>query len=279
MRAREYTHSLLDALTCGLSSKNRSRRVFLMLFAYIDDSGTDRQGPAVTLAGWAASEEKWRAFSDAWQAVLDMDAPTKLAYFKMSEANSLKFEFKGWTEEQRNERVARLLTVIQEHVLYGMYGLIYWDDFREVQKLYPQLFIHEYSLLFSSVIAEGAYRAQSLGEKIEFIFDEQGTIGDNSAEAFDLARRFIIDKQFSDVMCGKPIHRCDKEVLPLQAADLLAWHIRRVCYESERSGAPELGAVMGKFSGIPMVHIMLDRDELMDYCRRMSPDPWDGIIF
>lgn len=279
MRAHEYTNVLLDALTCGLSPKNRKRRIFLMLFAYIDDSGTDGQGPAVTLAGWAASEEQWRAFSAAWQSVLDMDTPSRLTYFKMVEANSLRGEFQGWTESQRNERVSRLLAVIKDHVRYGMYGLIYWDDFREMQKLYPQLFIHEYSLLFSSVIAEGAYRAQTLGEKIEFIFDEQGAIGDDSAEAFDLARRLIIDKQFSEVVCGKPIHRCDKEVLPLQAADLLAWHIRRVCYESALSGAPELGAVMGKFSDIPMVHTILDRDELMDYCRRMSPDPWEGLIF
>ena len=58
-----------------------------MLQAFIDDSGTG--GPLMVMAGFAATAEKWAAFSDEWDAVRKSGKP--IAYLKMKEA----FAFNG----------------------------------------------------------------------------------------------------------------------------------------------------------------------------------------
>ncbi len=39
---------------------------------------------------------------------------------------------------------------------------------------------------------------------------------------------------FKELFGDRPVHKNDTSVLPLQAADLLAWHIRRDYYEIEK---------------------------------------------
>jgi hypothetical protein len=61
---------------------------------------------------------------------------------------------------------------------------------------------------------------------LDFIFDEQGEVG-NEARFF---YRIIRDGQpaaVRSILSKDPIFRDDKLVLPLQAADMLAWHVRR----------------------------------------------------
>jgi len=86
-----------------------------MPLAFIDDSGSGGDSPYYILAGYSAPEATWAAFWPDWQAALDV-AP-KLQYFKMSEAESLKGQFSGFSSEQRTERVNRFIDVIQAHDL------------------------------------------------------------------------------------------------------------------------------------------------------------------
>src|ERR1039458_6635169 len=86
-----------------------------MPLAFIDDSGSGGDSPYYILAGYSPSEAACGAFGPGWQAALDV-AP-KLQYFKMSEAESLKGQFSGFSSERRTERVNRFIDVIQAHDL------------------------------------------------------------------------------------------------------------------------------------------------------------------
>lgn len=63
-----------------------------MAWAFVDDSGSGGDSPYFVLAGYAACESAWTTFLPHWQSVLDL--PPKLEYFKMSEAESLKGQFR-----------------------------------------------------------------------------------------------------------------------------------------------------------------------------------------
>jgi hypothetical protein len=248
-----------------------------MLAAYFDDSGSDGQGPVFVLAGWAASVERWHSFSNAWQAVLDLEEPRRLEYFKMAEANSRRNQFWGWSEDERDRCVSRLTTVIKEHVAFGIYSMLWWDDYRIVQRQFPRFQLKPYEIMFASLMIGAAYRAKGIGERIEFIFDDQGLIGSNAAYAFDLAKRHILPSDVAEIMAGYPIHRSDKEFLPLQAADLYAWHVRSVCNKSVSAGALQDSSVLAQFKGIPSEFQILNKDELTDWAERFhaaNPTGW-----
>jgi len=90
--------------------------------AYIDDSGGG-VGPVFVLAGYIATAEQWAAFSDEWQAILDMKPAVKR--FKMSEAAN-------WSDQQWKERLPLFYRAIENHVAAGLSLTIPYDEFRRV---------------------------------------------------------------------------------------------------------------------------------------------------
>ena len=103
------SNRLLDSLS-GLPSKKRMDWRMCVLQAAIDDSGSDLRGPPYVLGGYLAKAEEWAKFSDEWEVV--RDATPAISYFKLSEANRLEEQFKGWTREDADKKVLSLAKVI-----------------------------------------------------------------------------------------------------------------------------------------------------------------------
>jgi hypothetical protein len=81
-----------------------------MALAFIDDSGSGGDSSYSVLAGYVASESEWNIFDVDWQKVLD--APPKLEYFKMKEAESRKGQFADFTEDERDARLDQFVDVL-----------------------------------------------------------------------------------------------------------------------------------------------------------------------
>ncbi len=72
-------------------------------------------------------------------------------------------------------------------------------------------------------------------EKLELIFD-QGVIGrERNIKAAYEGLMDHLPRQMTDLLVGRPRFEDDKCLLPLQMADLFAWHCRRDYYEQIRS--------------------------------------------
>lgn len=233
---REY----LDSLVCGLSFHVRKNRLLGMLKAFADDSGTMKEGPVFILAGYVASIDPWNALSDEWQEVLDdplQDGSCRLEYFKMTQADNQTYCFDGWSKTDCEKVVMRMAAIIPKHVLYAVRVTIGALDFQEVQAQYPHHQQSPYELLFNHVMMAAIHRKKTLNieDKIEFIFDEQGREGKRAKARFmDAFHR--IPKEMSSHIAGEPLFKDDKQVLPLQAADLFAWQLRKYHYDSHRKG-------------------------------------------
>jgi hypothetical protein len=188
--------------------------------AFIDDSGSGGDSPYYILAGYSAPEATWAAFWPAWKAVLDV-APK----LQMSEAESLKGQFSGFSFEQRNERVNRFIDVIQAHDLQEASIAVSAQAYRDI--FYPVMHkshASPYYLAFIGMVSAlaGINRYSGSQELTDFIFDEQDGMENKAFRTYVTVKTHFPERQF-----GRIAFRSDRQMIALQAADLVAWQIRR----------------------------------------------------
>ena len=129
----EASLDFLAHLVCGLPSERREHRLFAMLTAYIDGSDNEPTGHVFVLAGFVASRQRWDAFIEQWNVALTLAKPRPIKYFKMVEANSLKGQFLGWGETERDLKLRELASIIKTHAQFAVRATLGWNDFLEVQ--------------------------------------------------------------------------------------------------------------------------------------------------
>jgi hypothetical protein len=198
--------------------------------AYVDDSV---EPPVFVLAGFVARAEQFAQLTLEWQAALD--GPPRLEYFKMKEAHALEQQFKGWSKQDRDARLAVLVNIIKNHVLAGVSSVVRHEDFNEALKLkIAKPLDTPYWLMYHSIINRVFEWEIETGiiEPVDFIFDEQLHQSDGVQAHFS-AFLELAPPRIKELFGERPVHRDDKKVKPLQAADMLAWHIHRDYYERE----------------------------------------------
>lgn len=207
------------ALVCGMSSVARIARDLVMLRCFVDESGFER-GPVMVMAGLIADVESWARFSDDWQECLDMRP--RLPFFHMAEMFA-----DSWGDESKR-RVARLQKIMATHAKGAVIVSIPLDDYRCIFGGQGQdVWKNPYLFLFFIFIR--AYKRFSgeigLDRTIDFVFDRQTGAMARIAEAWDFWETEM--PQLLQFVGGPPSFQDDKKVLPLQAADMLAWWIHR----------------------------------------------------
>jgi hypothetical protein len=212
------------------------------LKAFIDDSGSGGDSPWYVLAGYVGTTQSWAAFDEPWRAILDWRP--KLDYFKASEAESLRSDGKwaGVSEDDRNERINAFIEVIGKHALRSLYVRVKQQDYNEVIKPYvPEQWDNAYYFLFTGIIAAGTSVEKYFGPSrpIEFVFDNANELEKPSHKLYNQvagAPQFgkrVIKVRYED----------EQQFLPLQAADLLAWQVRRR-FSIEESPRPQFEAAL-----------------------------------
>lgn len=202
----------------GLPTSKGLRRQLMVLQAYIDDSM--EAGEVLVFAGYIASYEKWLAFTNEWQERLDM-RPHWTA-LKMSEVAASG-------SPERWERAGWFYRVIEDHVQAFVVVALEIEPLRRVRRELglPEVFENPYAVIYRMIIDAVAQFQDKLGisEPVDFIFDKHG-------QAKQVLMGYDIMMEHSDLelrsRLGKmPRFEDDKEFLPLQAADLLAWFARK----------------------------------------------------
>jgi Protein of unknown function (DUF3800) len=195
-----------------------------MLQGYIDDSGSEPNGQSFLLSGFILETEQWERFSDEWQFQLRREP--RIEYFKMHEAVAREGQFKGWHKEFVLCKIKDLLSVIEHYAPTGISCMTEWSDYQEVL---GNLAIDDlkgpYGLLFQLVfiaIAESQKSAGIFPTPIDVDFDDQGKVGKFALQLFqDMKAEF--PEKWKQMFGRIPGMLDEKQVLPLQAADMLAW--------------------------------------------------------
>lgn len=213
-------------------------RWLTMLATYIDDSGRG-QKPTFVFAGWVARAEHFIAFDKEWQSILD-EKP-RLAYLKTKHAMALHpgEQFKGWTRKQIDARIDKFMKAIETHYLARVSISVPYKHFethylgRIAERMDTPYVFAAYLVMIGAV---GSLYEEGCRETVQFVYD---TTDWKEQDLITSGWRHMVDTappRFRPLLGNPPDFRDDKVVLPLQAADLYAWHLRKAHMLSRRSG-------------------------------------------
>jgi hypothetical protein len=208
-----------------------------MIQAFVDDSTSDIGDRRFVLAAYLNSAKAWALFSDAWDEELRADPA--IAYLKMSEANSLKGQFSGLSWSHRDEKIRGLARVIRHFKPRSIHCSVSRNDVEAIlAPVSPYGLARPYTVCFHALTIRLAHYQVEIGSTtpVDFIFDSQEGLEQEMTMTYDMARRFQ-PPEVQRLLAVSPIFRDDKDALPLQAADMLAWHVRRQ-YETSPKAFP-----------------------------------------
>lgn len=243
----------------GLPTDESRDRMVMALQLYVDDSGKN-DPPVFVLAGFIASAESWVKFSNEWRGALS-SAPA-LDHFKMVDAGHRNGVFKGFSPAERDERLIQLAEIIESHVEFGVSIAIPHATFNKVFKgKMMKALDTPYALAFYLIQAATHKYLLAAGnrEEVDLIFDrqldrEKDLLGSHEHTLDGLTEEMV--KRFRT----PPVSMDDKRALPLQAADMLAWHIRR-SWRDGREKLPSLSSAGPILERMLLINeIWLERD-------------------
>jgi hypothetical protein len=196
--------------------------------AYFDDSNSDATKRDLVFAGLVSSDETWRQFCLEWR--LELARPPTIKHLKMAEANGLRGQFAGWTRDARDRKLQALAEVLNRFRPPWTFDIsVSREEYhRHVSPASPRgLSTPYFAITFAAISAVARHLAsESVITPVKFVFDEQKGVDTDVALFFD----YMVENldPASRGLIKLPIgYGDDMQNLPLQAADMLAWHIRR----------------------------------------------------
>ena len=202
-----------------------------MISAYFDESAEEKVGHGVlTVAGYVFEDAGLTGLEREWRELL---RTYKLPYFHMAECNVDDPQppnvFAHLTKDERIEAAKVAIAIAREHPLVGAAYVVKQEEYREI--LEDGGFVCDaYSfLLWSALLQVAKWCTQNRPQQSLSLFFEQGY--KSQSRANELLRFAIQDKAAWRSKGRPPIisHSFfDKDCsYPGQAADLLAWHVRK----------------------------------------------------
>ena len=230
-----------------------------MFGAYFDESGTGTQSPMMAVAGFVARSSVWTdVFEPAWRAILDREG---VSYFHMTDFENYRGEYTGWERDRHERFIKDLITVIRTAQPYGVGMTLDLVAFRELESELRAVDVRKpYHLCAQWCVALLLIVPEEL-KPVAWMFEEgaEGT-GDLKAGLEQLSARLPEPfPRISPLAFGKK-----QEHLPLQAADLLAYEIRK---QDQRTHGLDLRlprrSIIGLLGGANYNHGHLDRKFLV----------------
>lgn len=198
------------------------------LSVYFDDSGSDTGERDFVFAGLANRDDTWEQFSAAWSMAL-AKSPS-IGHLKMVEANGLRGQFASWTRDARDEKLQVLAEVLSRFRPLWTYDIsVSRAEYEShVSPVSARAFATpHFAITFGAVSAVARHLAsEGTITPVKFVFDEQEGVDTDVALFFDymIENLDTVPRGLVKMPIG---YGDDKQNLPLQAADMLAWHVRR----------------------------------------------------
>lgn len=210
-------------------------RYWVMLTFYGDESGThdpsgrEHGSDVIAVAGYIAKNEEWEHFNVRWKNCLKQYGVPKFhaADCVQQRRNS---PYQGWCRDKCDKFIKDLIDIAHSHTLGGFGGLVI---VREYDSILPENikckrgYKHPYHFCFHMLIDIMLPELEQLGlpagEQIAFVFDQQRQFSDGAKKLFESIKSLRDGYNLLE----SPTFGSSKQHLALQAADLLAYTVRR----------------------------------------------------
>lgn len=216
-----------------------------ILQVYLDDSGKLDQSSVVVIAGYISTLEKWKLFSTQWSKILSAH---NLSSFRMAQAWRLHRKYYKAGPIKRDWLLVRLLDCIKQHTEQAFVVSLDIDAHAEMFEGWEELggsfknLNRAYFGAFAAIlgVVYGYNYLYRYDCEFEVILDEQGGESKNFLLSTISNFKEIARQEFPGVQINAPTFRSDDDCPPIQAADMLAWLVRREKYKIDKDEYSEL---------------------------------------
>jgi hypothetical protein len=238
--------------------------------AFCDDSNGVQPGKILLLSALIHTVSSWSNFTGDWEKVLH-EKPS-IRHFHMREARALEGEFARWKPIDRDLKIISLTEVVLRYEPHLVSCWLSTERYvATIRQVAPADLRHAFYLAFLALIHTVAeYQLhRGISIPVDFVFDNENDVG-NEALLWYPAIKAMAPKKIQPVIGATPEFRDDEEVLPLQAADLVAWHKRR--RKETRTFDTEVAASQ-RVDELPGAEREIPEDALVEMASELSKVP------
>jgi hypothetical protein len=200
-----------------------------LLTVYCDESGTDAKNRVACVAGYIGQISEWRKFQQGWSPI-PKKRPYRVKIMHRADLETWHGEFtkeRGWDSSRRNAFLNELHPIIKSRTRVAIGTAVIKKDWEEVMPYWLKRFMggvygwcaHE-CIVAVRIWCNRPIR--NYQHPINWVF-EKGAMGQGQVAAMftELDQHPVLSKEFR---IGSWTFAC-KDVVPLQAADTLAYEI------------------------------------------------------
>lgn len=256
-----------------------------MLTAHLDDSEADGASRILLLAGYIADTQRWLDFGNEWQPWLDK--PPAIKALKMTAVYSPKASpWNAMTDPEKDARLEGFARIANKHALVGVQSivdLVDYDEAKEMESAVPSedpLYV-AFSNTMRWISKQYTKAGRTDGLSIVFDMPSSPKAKKRMKTLFDGILDLGHMKGFEDVAKIDSVTFGDDEVLlPLQAADMMAWSFNRKYNEPNELERPLLSVIrekrIGGYAYAPSVKKLMGPEAFEQYQARMRKREWLG---
>lgn len=195
-----------------------------LLTAYFDESGTHSGSRITAIGGLLGTKEMWLSVEDQWAVALDDYSEFGLTWFHSTDCDSGNGEFERVPVELRYALANRLARILADQNLLPVWSSVVTEDWDNVVndptflKVYPAPLYLCFAYC-AQKLAEGSIQLAD-GTSVAVVYSEQPEFEDRISEIWNAYRRNKRASKLSSFSTASP-----KDVVPLQAADLVAYEM------------------------------------------------------
>ncbi|MBM4293841.1 MAG: DUF3800 domain-containing protein [Deltaproteobacteria bacterium] len=198
------------------------------LKGYFDDSGDeeDRQHKACSLSGYIGTFDDWDKFENGWIKVLDEN---NIPYLHMKEFAHFRGPFEKYKgkETERKELLISLISVIRESNLFGISSSIRLKGLHKFNNE-RNVFIEAYPFNLYWNMMQISHKWNKT--PIQLTVDKSNNVEYKISKGKSYAKTDLYYPNCHKRLIILPLNDegfTFREILPMQAADLLAWECRK----------------------------------------------------
>ena len=227
--------ALWNAVVPSLGCASPFGRIVVVLVCYLDDSGTDKANPLVTMAGYLGALPVWAEFETLAVPLLRERGITCL---HAKEFFSTRGQFEGWSRREKTRLLSDLYTLLQPRVGMAVSFSTLKRTFNERKRELGRSFGQSpYGFCFNAILNaivrdEGVKRAIALGTELSFVIEEGNRNNAGVMKAYQNIKMrhpeldYLASMSFVD----------KKNCVAIQVADFFAFFTRRHACAMEMNG-------------------------------------------
>jgi len=117
----------IDSLVEFASFHDNKPNVLAMLAAYLDETGIHEGAEVCAICGYWGDKIHWRRFEKRWRAML-REFKIPMAEFKGSRLYKRSYPFADFTDDEYNQLLEAILTIVRDHKIYPVtFGIVVKD--------------------------------------------------------------------------------------------------------------------------------------------------------